>query len=59
VVVFGHSHQPVIAEDAGLLLVNPGSAIDRRRAPTCSMAVLEIAEGRVEATLVPLLERGT
>jgi putative phosphoesterase len=54
VVVFGHSHQPVIAEDAGLLLVNPGSATDRRRAPSCTMAVLDIADGRIEATLVPV-----
>jgi putative phosphoesterase len=48
VVVFGHSHMPQC--DAGVdgqLLVNPGSAIERRRSPTHTIAVLDLHDGRV------------
>jgi putative phosphoesterase len=47
-VVFGHSHQPwneVGVE--GQLLVNPGSATQRRTSPHRTLAVLELAEGRI------------
>lgn len=54
IVVFGHSHTPVIDDADGLLLLNPGSAIDRRREPECTMAVVRIEEGRVAASLVSL-----
>ena len=42
VVVFGHSHIPLraVAED-GFMILNPGSATDRRRQPRHSMAVLD------------------
>jgi uncharacterized protein len=54
VVVFGHSHIP-LAEDAdGLLLLNPGSATDRRRQPRCTLALLTITDGQPQATIVPL-----
>ena len=54
-VVFGHSHLPLIEQHGDLLLVNPGSAIEHRgRAPVCTMAVLEIADGRLTATLLDL-----
>ncbi|MGE3621705.1 MAG: metallophosphoesterase family protein [Acidimicrobiia bacterium] len=56
VVVFGHSHQPVVAPGlGGQLLVNPGSPTERRRAPTHTLAVLEVDGGRlVAADLVEL-----
>jgi uncharacterized protein len=44
VVVFGHSHTPFAEETEGLLLLNPGSATDRRRQPTCTVAILTIGE---------------
>jgi putative phosphoesterase len=48
VVVFGHSHTPLVEEIAeetgGLLLLNPGSATDRRRQPVCTVAILTIDE---------------
>jgi putative phosphoesterase len=53
-VVFGHSHQPLVEQHDDLLLVNPGSALERRRAPVCTMAVLEIAAGCLTATLIDL-----
>ena len=54
VVVYGHSHVPLLAREDGVLIVNPGSALERRRQPTCTMAVLEIAGTEVVARLVDL-----
>lgn len=54
VVVFGHSHMPVIDDDGELLLLNPGSACDPRRAKTPTVAVLEITDGEPSARLVDL-----
>ena len=54
-VVFGHSHQPLIERHGDLLLLNPGSALERRgHAPVCTMAAVEIADGRLTATLIDL-----
>jgi uncharacterized protein len=52
VVVFGHSHLPwheIDVDGAGHVQhqINPGSAIQRRRAPERTAAVVEIADGRV------------
>jgi putative phosphoesterase len=55
VVVFGHSHLPwneVDRRDADGHVqhhLNPGSATQRRRAPTCTIAWLEVQAGRVES----------
>lgn len=54
VVVFGHSHIPMIEEVNGLLLLNPGSATDRRSQPHCTVALLTIADGKPSARLVAL-----
>lgn len=54
VVVFGHSHQPMIEEDGGLLLLNPGSACDPRRARVPTVAILKIEGGKPAAELLEL-----
>ena len=56
VVVFGHSHDPVVERgDDGLLLVNPGSPTQRRRQPVHTVARLELADGEVRAAeIVPV-----
>ena len=54
-VVFGHSHQPVIEQVGGVLAVNPGSAGPRRFRGPVTVAIAEISDGRVTAHLVPLL----
>ncbi|HVL80445.1 MAG TPA: metallophosphoesterase family protein [Actinomycetota bacterium] len=54
VVCFGHSHMPLVEQHDDLLLLNPGSPTDRRRAPTFTVALLEIADGRAAARLVEL-----
>ncbi len=56
VVVFGHSHEPVdsLGED-GQRLFNPGSAVQRRRQPRCTMGLLDLAAGEVvRHAVVPL-----
>jgi putative phosphoesterase len=42
-VVFGHSHMPLLEEDGGFQIFNPGSPTQRRRAPrhTLGTAIVE------------------
>ena len=54
VVVFGHSHIPVNEDADGLLLLNPGSATDRRRQPHHTIALLTITDGEPAAEIVTL-----
>ena len=44
-VVFGHSHQPLLMRAGDLWLLNPGSPTERRRAPRRSAAWLAVAGG--------------
>ncbi len=54
-VVFGHSHLPLLEEGPdGLMLLNPGSPTERRRAPHHTMAQADIAGGGVACELVEL-----
>lgn len=53
-VVFGHSHRPVVQQVGSVLAVNPGSAGPRRFRDPVTVAVAEIEDGRVTATLVEL-----
>ncbi|MCM2265004.1 MAG: metallophosphatase family protein [Desulfuromonadales bacterium] len=52
--VFGHSHVPMCHRESGLLLFNPGSAVDRRGMPYESVGLLEIEDGTISAQIVPL-----
>ncbi len=54
VVVFGHSHIPHLEDHDGLLLLNPGSATDRRRQPHCSIALLTVEDGQPRAEIITL-----
>ncbi|HEX2053458.1 MAG TPA: metallophosphoesterase family protein [Actinomycetota bacterium] len=54
VVVFGHSHQPMVEDDGELLLLNPGSACDPRRARIPTIALLDVDDGVPSARLVEL-----
>ena len=42
--VFGHSHFPCCELRDGILLFNPGSPTDRRRAPWHSVGILELGD---------------
>lgn len=54
VVIFGHSHIPYLEDHDGLLLLNSGSATDRRRQPHCSIALLTITDGQPSAEIITL-----
>jgi uncharacterized protein len=54
VVVFGHSHIPLLEDEAGLMLLNPGSPTDRRRQPLHTFALLRAEEGEAGAEILPL-----
>ena len=59
VVVRGHSHTPAVQWRDGVLIVNPGSASQRRHQPGCTVGVLEIdASGDVSARIIELDEFG-
>lgn len=53
-VVFGHSHRPVIERVGGVLAVNPGSAGRRRFRDPVTVALAELSPGRTSARLVEL-----
>ena len=54
VLVFGHSHKPMIEERDGVLLVNPGSAGPRRFKLPIAVGQLLIEGSRVEARIIEL-----
>lgn len=55
-VVFGHSHRPLIQQAGPTLAVNPGSAGPRRFKDPVTVAIAEIENGSVQARLVPLIQ---
>ncbi|MBN2644757.1 MAG: metallophosphoesterase family protein [Desulfuromonadaceae bacterium] len=52
VLIYGHSHQPVCHQVGNTLLLNPGSAADRRSAPCHSVALLSLDPLGVHAELI-------
>ena len=53
-VVYGHTHAPQVARHGETLVLNPGSPTERRRAPSRSMLVLSVADGRLDTELLQL-----
>lgn len=51
VIVFGHSHVPLIERHGDRWLFNPGSPTDKRTQSEYSYGLLEIADGRVTPSL--------
>lgn len=58
VVVCGHTHRPREQWHGPVLVVNPGSASQRRSMPGTSVAFLEVTDGAAEFWLVPLESAG-
>lgn len=54
VIVYGHTHRPLVARADGRLVVNPGAAGPRRFDITPTVARLTIIGGRAECELMPL-----
>jgi putative phosphoesterase len=53
-VVYGHSHIPLLEQDDGFQLFNPGSPTDRRRQPRHTMGLARVENARLYFELVPL-----
>jgi putative phosphoesterase len=54
VLVYGHTHRPLVTHAAGRLVVNPGAAGPRRFNIEPSVAILTIADGRPNVEIVRL-----
>jgi putative phosphoesterase len=54
VIVYGHTHRPLIARHGTTLIVNPGAAGPRRFNLQPSVGLLRIEHGRAAAEIVPL-----
>lgn len=51
VVVYGHTHVPDATRHGGLLLLNPGSPTERRRAPARTMATIEVTGSGLDTNI--------
>ncbi|MBA2301689.1 MAG: metallophosphoesterase family protein [Acidobacteria bacterium] len=54
VIVYGHTHQPLIASRGRTMIVNPGAAGPRRFNLQPSIGLLRIENGRATAEILPL-----
>lgn len=52
VIVYGHSHIPVLKRIGKTMILNPGSPTDKRRQPQYSFAIMRIVDGKVDAQLI-------
>jgi uncharacterized protein len=52
VIVFGHSHQPLIEKQDETVLFNPGSPTERRWGPHFGVGFLGVTDGGIEPELV-------
>ncbi len=52
VIIFGHSHQPVITTRQGVLLLNPGSPTSKRRERWFTCIILELSASGISARLI-------
>lgn len=53
-VVYGHTHEPQVARLGEAWVLNPGSPTERRRAPSRTMLLLEVANAEIAPQLVRL-----
>jgi putative phosphoesterase len=54
VVVSGHSHQPAVSRNNGVLYLNPGSAGPRRFQRPTTLAELRVEQGVLDARIIEL-----
>jgi len=54
IIVSGHTHRALIAEENGILYVNPGSAGQPRSNRPASVALLHVRGKQVAAEVIPL-----
>ena len=53
-IVFGHLHEPLVKNHGGILYINPGSAVEPRRAPHPSCGLLSITNGALKGEIIYL-----
>jgi uncharacterized protein len=53
-VVVADTHIPLLEDEDGLMLLNPGNPTDRQRQPRHTFALLYVEEGEVRAEILPL-----
>ncbi len=53
-VVFGHSHQPLIETRDGVIFLNPGSAGPRRFKLPISLAIVDLEDGKLTSRIIEL-----
>ncbi|MBZ9633500.1 metallophosphoesterase family protein [Clostridium sp. FP1] len=51
IIIFGHSHQPLIITKNKVLMINPGSPSYKRREPWYSYVILEIEDKKINVQL--------
>jgi uncharacterized protein len=51
-VVYGHTHVPQVERVGGVWILNPGSPTERRRSPSHTFVVAEVAGGELEPRLI-------
>lgn len=56
IIVHGHTHTPGVGERGTILLVNPGSASQCRKMPSCSVGILSIAADGTASVEIKLLD---
>jgi putative phosphoesterase len=54
VVIYGHTHRPLVEKQEGILYINPGSAGQPRLGYPPSVALLEIKGDAIKASLIDL-----
>ncbi len=54
VIIFGHTHHPLIEQKNGKWYINPGSPTDRRYAPYNSYAILKVDGKDIQAEIVKI-----
>ncbi len=52
--IFGHTHAPLVKEVDGMLIVNPGSAMDKRFERHHTVAIIEIENEKLHASIINL-----
>ena len=53
-IVFGHSHMPIDTEADGVRFLNPGSPTWKRRQPTPTFGIADVAEGRIRTRIAEI-----
>ena len=51
-IVFGHSHQPLIERHGATILFNPGSPTDRRWNPHFGIGLIDVSDAAIEPELI-------